>query len=62
MPHWLQHIGWATPNTWALEAYSGVFWRSEPALQLLPICLSLFGIGIAALGLSHWFGRRLVRD
>ena len=62
MPHWLQQIGWATPNTWALEAYSGVFWRSEPALQLVPICFSLFGIGIAALGLSHWFGRRLVRD
>ena len=32
MPHWLQQLGWATPNTWALEAYSGVFWRSEPAL------------------------------
>jgi ABC-2 type transport system permease protein len=62
MPHWLQQIGWATPNTWALEAYSGVFWRSESALQLAPICFSLFGIGIAALGLSHWFGRRLVRD
>lgn len=62
MPHWLQQLGWATPNTWALEAYSGVFWRSEPALALVPICFSLFGIGIAALGLSHWFGRRLVRD
>ncbi len=62
MPHWLQQLGWATPNTWALEAYSGVFWRSEPALELVPICFSLFGIGIAALGLSHWFGRRLVRD
>jgi len=34
----------------------------ESALQLAPICFSLFGIGIAALGLSHWFGRRLVRD
>lgn len=61
MPHWLQQLGWATPNTWALEAYSGVFWRSEPALQLVPICFSLFGIGIAALGVSHWLGRRLVR-
>ena len=60
MPQWLQQLGWATPNTWALEAYSGVFWRSESALQLVPICFSLFGIGIAALGLSHWFGRRLV--
>jgi ABC-2 type transport system permease protein len=62
MPHWLQQLGWVTPNTWALEAYSGVFWRSESALQLVPICFSLFGIGIAALGLSHAFGRRLVRD
>lgn len=62
MPHWLQQVGWVTPNTWALEAYSGVFWRSEPALQLVPICLALAGIGVAALGLSHWFGQRLVRD
>ena len=62
MPHWLQQLGWITPNTWALEAYSGVFWRSEPALQLLPICLGLFGIGLVALGLAHWLGRRLVRD
>ena len=60
MPQWLQQLGWITPNTWVLEAYSGVFWRSEPALQLMPICFSLFGIGIAALGLSHWLGRRLV--
>ena len=62
MPHWLQQLGWVTPNTWALEAYSGVFWRSESALQLAPICFSLFGIGMVALGLSHAFARRLVRD
>ena len=60
MPQWLQQLGWVTPNTWALEAYSGVFWRSESALQLLPICFSLVGIGVAALGLSHWLARRLV--
>jgi ABC-2 type transport system permease protein len=60
MPQWLQQLGWLTPNTWALEAYSGVFWRSESALQLLPLCCGLFGIGMAALGLSHWFGRHLV--
>ena len=62
MPGWLQAIGWITPNTWALEAYSGVFWRSEPASALLPICFSLLGVGLAALGLSHWFARRLVQD
>ncbi len=62
MPQWLQQLGWMTPNTWALEAYSGVFWRSEPAMALLPICLSLAGVGIAALGLSHHFAQRFVRD
>ena len=62
MPEWLQQLGWITPNTWVLEAYSGLFWRSEPALQLLPVCFGLLGFGMAALGLAHWFGRRLVRD
>jgi len=62
MPEWLQQLGWATPNTWALEAYSGVFWRSEGPLDLLPTCLSLAGIGLAAFGLAHWLARRLVHD
>lgn len=61
MPQWLQKLGWITPNTWALEAYSGVFWRSETALQLLPLWGSLFGAGLLALALSHWLGRRLLR-
>ena len=29
MPPLLQEIGWVTPNTWALEAYTGVFWRGQ---------------------------------
>lgn len=62
MPEWLQKLGWATPNTWALEAYSGVFWRSEGPFDLLPTCLSLAGIGLAAFGLAHWLARRLVHD
>ncbi|MCL4721663.1 MAG: ABC transporter permease [Gammaproteobacteria bacterium] len=62
MPEWLQRLGWLTPNTWALEAYSGIFWRSEPALGLLPICVGLAGGGLAALGLSHWFALRFMRD
>jgi ABC-2 type transport system permease protein len=47
MPDVLKDLGWLTPNTWALEAYSGVFWRGEPVSSvLLPIAL-LAGVGIA---------------
>ncbi|MFV2089752.1 MAG: ABC transporter permease, partial [Pseudomonadales bacterium] len=35
MPETLKNLGWLTPNTWALEAYSGVFWRSESLLDVL---------------------------
>lgn len=62
MPAWLQQVGWLTPNTWALEAWSGVFWRSEPALALVPVSAGLAGVGLVALGLAHVFARRLVRD
>ena len=62
MPEWLQQLGWLTPNTWALEAYSRLFWQGEPAMSLLPICAGLLATGLSALALSHWFGRQLVRD
>jgi ABC-2 type transport system permease protein len=62
MPDWLQTLGWMTPNTWALEAYSGAFWRGESVLALLPLCLSLLGVGLLALGGAHLFARQLVRD
>ena len=29
MPQLLQDIGWLTPNTWALEAYTATFWRDQ---------------------------------
>ncbi len=46
MPDVLRDLGWVTPNTWALEAYSGLFWRQEPLAALaLPISL-LAGIGV----------------
>ena len=39
----LQKIGWATPNTWALEAYTAVFWRGRAARRscVLPVALLL---------------------
>ncbi len=49
MPAWLQDLGWLTPNTWALEAYSAVFWRDEP-LGALALPLSLLA-GMGGLGL-----------
>jgi ABC-2 type transport system permease protein len=35
MPPLLQDLGWITPNTWALEAYTATFWRDEPMSALI---------------------------
>jgi ABC-2 type transport system permease protein len=35
MPQFVQDLGWLTPNTWALEAYTATFWRDEPVASLL---------------------------
>ena len=53
MPDLLKDLGWLTPNTWALEAYSGVFWRGEPLTDvLLPIGL------LTAVGIVGWLMAR----
>jgi ABC-2 type transport system permease protein len=42
MPPLLQELGWLTPTTWALEAYTAVFWRDEPLRALsLPLGMLL---------------------
>jgi ABC-2 type transport system permease protein len=61
MPEWLQTVGWITPNTWALEAYSGLFWRGETLQALLPGCAGLFLSGMLALAISYLLARRLVQ-
>ncbi len=59
MPEGLRQLGWLTPNTWALEAYSGVFWRGESLLEIAQPLAMLLGIAILAWGLAYWFaGRR----
>jgi ABC-2 type transport system permease protein len=57
MPPLLQDLGWLTPNTWGLEAYTGVFWRGDSVGELvLPIVL------LVAAGVAGWLGARaLVR-
>ncbi|XOV86754.1 MAG: ABC transporter permease [Pseudomonadota bacterium] len=57
MPASLRDLGWLTPNTWALEAYSGILWREDPfSTVLLPTGLLLAsGIAgwLASLYLAH---------
>jgi ABC-2 type transport system permease protein len=56
MPPVVQALGWATPNTWAIEAYTSLFWRGEPLAALaVPLAL-LATAGLAGLALA----RRLV--
>lgn len=62
MPAWLQAIGWLTPNTWALEAWSGVLWRGDP-LAAIPMPLAALSLAtIAALLIAHFGARRLTRS
>lgn len=35
MPQFLQDLGWLTPNTWAIEAYTDIFWRDGVLGDLL---------------------------
>jgi len=55
MPESLRALGWLTPNTWALEAYSGIFWRGEAFMQvLIPVLLLLLT------GLCGWLLARVI--
>jgi ABC-2 type transport system permease protein len=59
MPPLLRDIGWLTPNTWALEAYTATFWRDEPVSAiLLPWSVLLLAAG-AGLLLSRRLARRM---
>ena len=61
MPPFLQALGWLTPTTWALEAYTSVFWREEPLGALaLPVALLLVA-GVAGLGAARGLSRRWER-
>lgn len=58
MPEGLRQLGWLTPNTWALEAYSGVFWRGESLLEIAGPLSMLLSTAFVAWALSFWFARR----
>jgi len=55
MPGWLRDAGWATPNTWALEAYDAVVRRGE-SLSALTVPMAV----LCATGLLGWAAARIV--
>jgi ABC-2 type transport system permease protein len=57
MPQFVQDLGWLTPNTWALEAYTATFWRDEPVVSLLLPWIMLAVTAIVGL----WVARRAAR-
>jgi len=61
MPPWLQDIGWLTPNAWALEAYTALFWRDEPASALLLPWSMLILATVLGLLASRRLARRMER-
>ncbi|MGI9290875.1 MAG: ABC transporter permease [Gammaproteobacteria bacterium] len=61
MPLWLRDLGWFTPNTWVLEAYSAVFWRDASLPEVwLPLVL-LAGLSVISLLAAQWFAVKRAR-
>ena len=59
MPPLLQDLGWITPNTWALEAYTAIFWRDEPISALWIPWGALTAAAVAGLMISRRLARRM---
>jgi ABC-2 type transport system permease protein len=59
MPQLVQDLGWLTPNTWALEAYTAIFWRDEAMTSLLLPWAMLAGAGIIGLWIAQRAARRM---
>ncbi len=61
MPPLIKSLGWLTPTTWAVEAYSGLFWRNDPLTELVVPVALLLAAGLGGLALARVFARRLER-
>jgi ABC-2 type transport system permease protein len=57
MPQWVQDVGWLTPNTWALEAYTAIFWRDE-SLRALTVPWVMLALAAA---IALWLAQRAAR-
>jgi ABC-2 type transport system permease protein len=58
MPEALQAAGWLTPNAWALQAFTDLYWRGAGAGALAVPVAVLWAVGLGALALA----RRLARQ
>jgi ABC-2 type transport system permease protein len=58
MPGYIQTLGWATPNTWALDAYSSIFARADAVTALLVPWTVLVSVGLIGLIAAHLLARR----
>jgi ABC-2 type transport system permease protein len=58
MPEALQAAGWATPNAWALQAFTDIYWRAAPLSALaLPLAV-LWGMGLGGLAVARHLARQ----
>jgi ABC-2 type transport system permease protein len=57
MPESLQQLGWLTPNTWALEAYSGIFWRQGTLLDIWPPVGAMLGTALLSWLAANWIAQ-----
>ena len=60
MPSGVQALGWGTPNTWAIEAYTGLLHRGESAMEIWPCWAVLAMLAAAGHGVAHLAARRSV--
>lgn len=59
MPDVLRTLGWITPNTWAVEAYTAIFWTGEPIGALVLPWAMLFGSAALGVILASRLARRM---
>ena len=58
MPEALQAVGWLTPNTWALEAYSGIFWKGDDLSTVMVPITALLVTGLVGFALARAIASR----
>ena len=59
MSPFLQDLGWITPNTWAIEAYTLIFWRQAPVEDLLLSWATLVFAALVSLLVARRLAQRL---